>query len=96
MFVIVSNHLPPAVRGRLKLWFIEPKPNVFISGIKDSVADTVVEYLFGYCTKESGIIIFRDINKPPWFKIETLGDPDHSLIDVCGLQLILEKTLHHI
>jgi CRISPR-associated protein Cas2 len=91
MFVIITNHLPPAVRGRLKLWFIEPRPNVFISGIKDSVADSVVSYLFEYCTKEAGIVIFRDDNKPPWFQINTLGDPKYQLTDICGLQMILEK-----
>ncbi|HGI9305380.1 TPA: type I-E CRISPR-associated endoribonuclease Cas2, partial [Klebsiella pneumoniae] len=25
----------------MKLWFVEPRPNVFVSGVKDSVAQTV-------------------------------------------------------
>lgn len=45
MIVLIAQHLAPAVRGRLKLWFIEPKPNVFVSGIKDHQAEKVVEYL---------------------------------------------------
>jgi CRISPR-associated protein Cas2 len=91
MFIIIANHLPPAVRGRLKLWFVEPKPNIFISGIRDSVADSVVSYLFEYCTKEAGLLIFRDLNKPPWFSINSLGDPAHQISEICKLQLILEK-----
>ena len=31
MLVVVANDLPPAVRGRMKLWFVEPRPNVFVS-----------------------------------------------------------------
>ncbi|PCR01328.1 type I-E CRISPR-associated endoribonuclease Cas2, partial [Klebsiella pneumoniae] len=27
----------------MKLWFVEPRPNVFVSGVKDSVAQTVVD-----------------------------------------------------
>ncbi|MFU8787817.1 MAG: type I-E CRISPR-associated endoribonuclease Cas2e, partial [Methylobacter sp.] len=49
MLVVIANDLPPAVRGRLKLWFVEPRPNVFVSGIKDSVAQKVVDYLYQYC-----------------------------------------------
>ena len=46
MLIVIANNLPPAVRGRLKLWFIEPKPNVFVSGVKHSVAETVLKYLY--------------------------------------------------
>lgn len=28
MLVVIANDLPDAVRGRLKLWFVEPRPNV--------------------------------------------------------------------
>ncbi len=46
MVVVIANDLPPAVRGRMKLCFVEPRANIFISGIKDSVADKVITYLF--------------------------------------------------
>gem|GEM_PF-6413815 len=26
MMVVIASELPPAVRGRMKLWFIEPRP----------------------------------------------------------------------
>lgn len=58
MMVVIANDLPNAVRGRLKCWFVEPKPGVFISGIKDALAKNVVEYLFANCTEESGLMIF--------------------------------------
>lgn len=33
MTVIVANDTPPAIRGILKRWFVEPKPNVFVGEI---------------------------------------------------------------
>ena len=45
MLVVIANDLPPAVRGRMKLWFIEPRPNVFVSGVKDAVAKKVMQIL---------------------------------------------------
>jgi len=91
MLVVVANHLPPAVRGRMKLWFVEPRPNVFVSGIKDSVADGVVNYLLDHCPSESGLIIFQRYNRPPGYKIRGLGSHTRTLVQVSGMQLVQEK-----
>jgi CRISPR-associated protein Cas2 len=90
MLVVVANDLPPAVRGRMKLWFVEPKPNVFVSGIKDSVAVTVVEYLYHHCPPESGLTIFRSTSKPPGYEIRTIGPTRKELTTLTGLQLVVE------
>lgn len=92
MLVVIANDLPPAVRGRLKLWFVEPKPNVFVSGIKDSVADSVIELILEYCTPESGVIIFKRIRKAPGYEIYGFGSPDRRIVEMSGMQLVLEKV----
>lgn len=91
MLVVLANDLPPAVRGRMKLWFIEPRPNVFVSGVKDSVADDVVNYLHKHCPVDSGIVIFQRIRQAPGYKIRGMGDPRRELISISGFQLVLEK-----
>lgn len=75
----------------MKLWFVEPRPNVFVSGVKDSVADGVVNYLHEYCGPDSGIIIFQRINRAPGYKIRGVGEPRREWISISGLQLIMEK-----
>ncbi len=90
MLVVLANDLPPAVRGRMKLWFVEPRPNVFVSGIKDSVAKAVIEYLYKHCPPESGVVMFLSIAKPPGYEIRTIGPTRKPVIDVSGLQLIIE------
>ncbi len=91
MLVVIANDLPPAVRGRMKLWFVEPRPNVFVSGIKDATAKKVIDYLFEYCPPDSGLMVFRRISKAPGYEIHTLGDTKRQLTDLCGLQLVMEK-----
>lgn len=91
MLVVLANDIPPAVRGRMKLWFVEPRPNVFISGIKDSVADDVVEYLYKHCPAESGLMVFKKIKQTPGYKIRGVGDTRRSLVEINGLQLVQEK-----
>ncbi|RKX40244.1 MAG: type I-E CRISPR-associated endoribonuclease Cas2, partial [Verrucomicrobia bacterium] len=33
MTVIICNNTPDCIRGHLKRWFIEPKPNVFVGTV---------------------------------------------------------------
>jgi CRISPR-associated protein Cas2 len=95
MLVVLANDLPPAVRGRMKLWFVEPRPNVFVSGVKASVAKTVVEYLYKHCSPEAGVMIFRSIPKTPNYEIRTIGPTRRQLVDISGLQLVIE-TLENV
>ena len=92
MLVVIANDLPPAVRGRMKLWFLEPRPNVFVSGIKDSVATTVIEYLYQHCPPESGVMVFRSLPQPPGYDIRTVGATNKMLTEISGLQLVIEKV----
>ena len=93
MLVVIANDLPPAVRGRMKLWFIEPRPNVFVSGIKDAVARKVVDYLHDHCPRESGLMIFRRIPETPGYEIRGIGDTKRDFIEISGLQLVIEKQI---
>lgn len=91
MLVVITNDLPPAVRGRMKLWFIEPKPNVFISGVKDNVAKKVVDYLYKQSPADSGLMVFRRISEAPGYDIFGVGDTKRKLTEISGLQLVIEK-----
>ena len=93
MIVVIANSLPDAVRGKMKLWFVEPKPNVFVSGISDSLADRVVELLMEKASDESGLFIFKSIRQAPHFRIYVRGTPQKQLTAISGLQLLIEKSI---
>lgn len=93
MLVVIANNLPPAVRGRMKLWFIEPRPNCFVSGVKDSVALTVIDFLYAHCSPSSGVLIFRSLNKPPWYEIQTIGATKSQFVELSGFELIAANIL---
>ena len=96
MLVVIANNLPPAVRGRMKLWFIEPRPNIFVSGVKDTVAKKVVDYLHRHCPMESGLMVFRKIPETPGYEISGIGDTKLSITEISGLQLVIEKQMQSI
>lgn len=85
-----THELPPTMRGRMKLWFIEPCANVFVSGIKDSVVQTVVDYLIKHCPTESGAMIYLSLPHVPGYRIITIGTPRKPQVQLDGLQLIVE------
>ena len=93
MLIVIANDLPPAIRGRMKLWFLEPRANIFVSGIKDSVAKKVVGYLYKHCPSKSGLLIFRSISKAPGYEILGMGDVSRAIIELSGMQLISEKIV---
>ena len=90
MLIVVANDLPSAVRGRMKSWFVEPRANVVVSGSKDSVADTVFAWLYKHCPSDSGLLLVRSINQAPGYEMRCIGPPRKPIIDVSGLQLIVE------
>ena len=90
MIVVVAEYIPPAVRGRMKLWFIEPKPHVFVSGVKDSVAREVVDYLYDSCPDTSSMIIIESISKAPYYKIRKKGFNTDRIGSVTGLPVIID------
>ncbi len=90
MLVVVANNLKPAVRGRMKLWFVEPKPNVFVTGCNDSVALGIIKYLVKHCPPESGVMIYRSQPAAPGYEIITIGPTKKDIQEISGLQLVVE------
>ena len=57
MTVIVANDTPDAIRGMLKRWFVEPRPNVFIGTLNPRTHGKVVDYITRNSPKEFGMLI---------------------------------------
>lgn len=91
MLILIANHLPNNVRGILKVWCLEPRPNVFVTDISKPIENMIIKFLKPYMTPKSGILIIRD-NKTNMqgFDMYSIGDPKRSLVNKTGLVLIKE------
>lgn len=92
MIVVVADKIPPAVRGRMKLWFIEIKPNVFVSGVKDATAKEVISYLFESCYDDSQLVIIESTGTPPFYSICKKGSNLDYIKSISGFPLIFDKN----
>ncbi len=90
MTVIVANDTPPAIRGMLKRWFVEPKPNVFVGTLNRRTRAKVVDYVTRNAKEMSLLIIHSDPNCQG-FRIERHGAPDRRDCEMSGLWLVAEQ-----
>jgi CRISPR-associated protein Cas2 len=90
MTVIVANDTPPAIRGLLKRWFIEPRPNVFVGSINARTRNKTLAYIRRN-GPGLGLLVIYDDDSSQGFAIETSGDTNRRPERRCGLGLIAES-----
>lgn len=90
MTVIVANDLPDAIRGMLKRWFMELRPNVFVGTLNRRSHEKTLEYIKRN-SGDIGLLIISSYPNCQGYKIETTGATDRKGIEVSGLWMIAEK-----
>lgn len=90
MTVIIAHQTPDAIRGILKRWFIEPKPNVFVGSLNKRTRDKTLEYIKRN-SENMGMLIISSDNNCQGFVVETYGDTPRRDTEISGLWLIEEK-----
>jgi len=90
MTVIVANNTPPAIRGLLKRWFIEPKPNVFVGTVNPRTRDKTLEYIRRNAP-DLGLLVIGSENNSQGFSIRTFGVTKREVVEHTGLFLIAEQ-----
>lgn len=90
MTVIIANDTPPAIRGLLKRWFIEPKPNVFVGTVNRRTREKTVEYIRRN-GPGLGLIVIATDRSSQGFTVSMFGETDRAPVRMCGHYLIAEK-----
>ena len=63
-----------------------------MSGVRDSLARKVVDYLHEHCPPKSGLMIFNSSNTCPGYEIFGMGDTRKEITEISGLPLVIEKS----
>ncbi len=90
MTVLITQDTPPAIRGILKRWFVEPKPNVFVGTLNRRTREKVLDYVKRNAKGLGLLALYSDPNCQG-FKIERWGEPDRRDTSLSGLWLVAEK-----
>ncbi len=90
MTVIVANDTPPAIRGLLKRWFIEPRPNVFVGTVNQRIRANVIAYIRRNAP-DLGLLVIGTDNSSQGFFIKSFGKTDRREVRQAGLFLVAEQ-----
>lgn len=92
MLVIIANNLPPAVRGLLKVWCLEPKPHVFVTDLDGKTEQRIVKFLHPYFTEKSGLLVISSNKKSlQGFTMNQDYRVEKKVVTISGIQLIEER-----
>lgn len=96
MTVLVCNDVPPAIRGHLKRWFIEPKPNVFVGTLNVRTHRKVMDFILRNASKDFGMLIISSAPNCQGYQVERIG-PDGKTgrigVELSGISLIAESWI---
>lgn len=90
MTVIIANDTPPYIRGLLKRWFVEPKPNVFVGTVNRRTREKTLEYIRRNA-HGLGLLVIATAPTSQGFAIEQFGETNRKPVRVSGHYLVAEK-----
>ncbi|MCU0780898.1 MAG: type I-E CRISPR-associated endoribonuclease Cas2e [Akkermansiaceae bacterium] len=96
MTVLVCNDVPPAIRGHLKRWFIEPRPNVFVGTLGPRTQRKVMDFIFRNAPPEFGLLAIHSAPNCQGYDIQRLGPEGKSgrkEVTISGIPLIAEAWI---
>lgn len=93
MTVLICNDVPPAIRGHLKRWFLEPTPHVFVGTINVRTFRKVRDYIMRNAPKDFGMLIISSAPNCQGYEMERIGPSGTSgrrPIEISGIPLVAE------
>lgn len=94
MTVLICNDVPPAIRGHLKRWFIEPRANVFIGTLNVRTHRKVMDFILRNAHADFGVMVVTSAPNCQGYVVERIGPEGKSgrrEIEISGIPLIAES-----
>ncbi len=96
MTVLICNDVPPAIRGALKRWFIEPRPQVFVGTLNVRTHRKVMDFVLRHAPPEFGMLVITSAPNCQGYSVERIGPEGKAGrkdVEISGIQLIAESWI---
>jgi len=87
MTVVVTENVPPRLRGRLAVWLLEIRAGVYIGDVSQKVREMMWEQVSALAG-EGNVVIAWATNTESGFDFQTWGKNRRSPVDFEGLRLV--------
>ncbi|MEO5344399.1 MAG: type I-E CRISPR-associated endoribonuclease Cas2e [Gammaproteobacteria bacterium SHHR-1] len=87
MLVIVTENVPPRLRGRLAVWLLEVRAGVYVGNYSVRVRDMIWEQVESGIEEGNAVMVWRERNESG-FDFKTLGPNRRMPCDYDGFRLV--------
>ena len=87
MLVIVTENVPPRLRGRLAVWLIEIRAGVYVGDLSTKVREMIWQQV-EVGVEEGSAIMAWSTNTESGFDFLTLGENRRLPVEIDGLKLV--------
>jgi len=87
MLVVVTEAVPPRLRGRLAVWLLEVRAGVYVGNVSRRVREMIWEQC-EFFVEEGNVVMAWQANTESGFEFQTLGKNRRIPVDHDGLRLV--------
>ncbi|ABU78060.1 type I-E CRISPR-associated endoribonuclease Cas2 [Cronobacter sakazakii] len=87
MLVVVTENVPPRLRGRLAIWLLELRAGVYVGDVSRRVRE-MIRHQINELAEEGNVVIAWATNNESGFDFQTFGVNRRIPVDLDGLRLV--------
>lgn len=87
MITVVTEAVPPRLRGRLAVWLLEVRAGVYIGNVSRRIREMIWQQITELAD-EGNVVMAWQTNNESGFEFQTFGENRRIPIDVDGLRLV--------
>ena len=87
MITVVTEAVPPRLRGRLAVWLLEVRAGVYIGNVSKKIRE-MIWHQVTELAENGNVVMAWATNNESGFEFQTFGENRRIPIDVDGLRLV--------
>ncbi|MEH0874061.1 type I-E CRISPR-associated endoribonuclease Cas2e [Pectobacterium cacticida] len=87
MLVVVTENIPPRLRGRLAVWLLEVRAGVYVGDTSRRVREMIWQQIIELA-EQGNIVMAWATNTESGFEFQTWGENRRMPVDLDGLRLV--------
>jgi len=87
MLVVVTENVPPRLRGRLAVWLLEVRAGVYIGEVSKRVREMIWQQIT-VLAEQGNVVMTWATNTESGFEFQTWGENRRMPVNLDGLRLV--------
>jgi CRISPR-associated protein Cas2 len=88
MLVVVTENVPPRLRGRLAIWLLEVRAGVYVGDVTRRVREMIWQHLTVGIEDGNAVMVWSTTTNESGFELATLGSNRRRPVDFDGVRLV--------